>query len=126
MDKWASLVIGGILGTVSRYLVYAGVARVAGPVTFPFGTLTVNLAGCLIIGFISVFSDVKHVLGMDARLFLVTGFCGAFTTFSALILEASDLVRDGHAPRAFVYVLVSVAAGMLFFRAGEFLAERLT
>ena len=86
----------------------------------------VNLAGCLIIGFISVFSDVKHVLGMDARLFLVTGFCGAFTTFSALILEASDLVRDGHAPRAFVYVLVSVAAGMLFFRAGEFLAERLT
>lgn len=120
--KWFSLVAGGVLGTVMRYLVSGGVYRIMGG-QFPYGTLTVNLIGCFIIGFLAAFSGEKFFLGHNGQLLLVTGFCGAFTTFSAIMLETATLMQDGHLLRAFLNITVSVILGFLVFKAGMVFAE---
>ena len=120
--KWFSLVAGGILGTVLRYLVSGWVYRTMGG-HFPYGTLAVNLIGCFIIGFLAAFFGEKFFLGHNGQLFLVTGFCGAFTTFSAFVLETATLMQDGHALRAFLNIALSLVLGFLVFKAGMILAE---
>ncbi len=120
--KWISLAAGGIAGTVCRYVLSGAVYQLAGT-GFPYGTLAVNLAGCLLVGFFAVLAEEKFLLGPEARILLMAGFCGAFTTFSTLMLETSNLVREGEAWKGFLNVAVSVAAGYLFFRLGVFLGE---
>ena len=120
--KWVALITGGVAGTVARYALSGFVYRFSGT-EFPYGTLAVNLAGCLAIGFLSALSEEKFLLGPNARLLLMAGFCGAFTTFSTFMLETGNLIRAGETLRAFANVAVSVAAGFLLFRLGIFLAE---
>ena len=122
--KWIALVTGGVAGTVARYALSGFVHRFTAS-DFPYGTLAVNLAGCLIIGFLSALSDEKFLLGSNGRLLLMAGFCGAFTTFSTFMLETGNLIRDGETLRAFGNVAGSVAAGFLLFRLGILLAELL-
>ncbi len=120
---WVWLAAGGIAGTFARYAMTLGVNRLAGP-GFPFGTLAVNLLGCAVIGFLASLSATRWALGPDARLLLVTGFCGAFTTFSAFMLETTLLADSGQTWRAVAYVAASVGLGLAAFRAGAFLAAR--
>ena len=122
MAKWLGLAAGGILGTFARYLLSGAVHRVFG-VTFPFGTLVVNLVGCFAIGFLAVLAEEKFLLGPTARVFLMIGFCGAFTTFSSLILETSNLTKDGESLYAFMNIALSVVLGFLIFRLGVMLAR---
>jgi len=70
---------GGFLGSVLRYLVALAFAPAAAG--FPFATLTVNIAGSFLIGFLSELAVSTTLVSPEARLFLVTGFCGGFTTF---------------------------------------------
>ena len=97
MAKWLGLAAGGILGTFARYFLSGAVYRVWGA-SFPFGTLVVNLVGCFAIGFLAVLAEEKFLLGPAARVFLMIGFCGAFTTFSTFILETANLTKDGETP----------------------------
>lgn len=122
MAKWLELAAGGILGTFARYFLSGAVHRVFG-VTFPFGTLVVNLVGCFAIGFLAVLAEEKFLLGPTARVFLMIGFCGAFTTFSTLILETSNLTKDGESLYAFMNIALSVVLGFLVFRLGVMLAR---
>lgn len=122
--KWAALLAGGVAGTAARYALSGFVHRFAGA-DFPYGTLAVNLAGCFLIGFLSALSDEKFLLSPNARLLLMAGFCGAFTTFSTFMLETHNLIRAGETFRAFANAAVSLAAGFLLFRAGIFAAELL-
>ena len=120
--KWLGLAAGGILGTFARYFLSGAVHRICGP-TFPFGTLAVNLIGCFAIGFLAVLGEEKFLLGPTARVFLMIGFCGAFTTFSSVILETSNLTRDGESLYAFMNIALSVLLGFLIFRLGVMLAR---
>lgn len=120
--KWMSLAAGGIAGTLCRYVLAGAVYRIAGS-GFPYGMLVVNLSGCFLIGLFAVLAEEKFLLGPAARILLMAGFCGAFTTFSTLMLETSNLIRDGETWKAFLNVAVSVIAGFLFFRVGVFLGE---
>ena len=120
--KWLGLAAGGILGTFARYFLSGAVHRICGP-TFPFGTLVVNLVGCFAIGFLAVLGEEKFLLGPTARVFLMIGFCGAFTTFSSVILETSNLTRDGESLYAFMNIALSVLLGFLIFRLGVMLAR---
>ena len=120
--KWIYLAAGGVAGTFARYLL-AGVVYSALGTGFPYGTLVVNLTGCFLIGFLAVLAEEKFLLGPSARLLLMVGFCGAFTTFSTFMLETANLIRDGESGRAFLNVLASVVVGFLVFRLGVFLAE---
>ena len=114
------LAVGSLAGGFARFAFAGSVARVAGP-SFPWGILVVNLSGCLLAGAVE---GLSHRLSPTARVALLSGFCGAFTTFSALMLEASGLLKAGETGRAFLYVTFSAAAGLACVRAGGFLAAR--
>ena len=116
------LVIGGIAGTVCRYVLSGLVYETAGT-NFPYGTLVVNLLGCLIIGFLSALSESKLMLGPQMRVLWMAGFCGAFTTFSTLMLETANLMKDGESMKAFWNVALSLLVGFAVFRLGVFLGE---
>jgi CrcB protein len=122
MIKFLNLIIGGAAGTVARYLLAGFVYRIAGT-AFPYGTLIVNISGCFILGILASLADKKFALGPDARVLLMIGFCGAFTTFSTLIFESDNLLRNGQAIRAFTNVFVSVILGFVLFRVGSLLGE---
>lgn len=124
MLKWLYLALGGTLGTVARYFMGSVTHRFLGT-QFPFGTMAVNLIGCLLIGFFSAVGSGRILAGTSERLFLMTGFCGAFTTFSAFILESSELMNKGNSTNAFLYVILSVALGYFFFLLGVQIAQRI-
>lgn len=122
MSKIVSLVIGSVAGGLSRYYLAGAIYRIFGS-TFPYGTMAVNMIGCFLIGFLTALSEGKFALGPNARLLLMVGFCGAFTTFSAFMLETHNLIKDGEVTRAFLNILLSVAVGFILFRAGVALGE---
>ncbi|MFA5118175.1 MAG: fluoride efflux transporter CrcB [Candidatus Omnitrophota bacterium] len=122
LTKIIYLIIGGSLGTVARYFISNATYQLFGS-GFPYGTLTVNLLGCFIMGLLAALSDYKLLLGPSARLLLMIGFCGAFTTFSTLIFETNNLIKDGQDLRALANIMVSVIAGFIIFRIGIFLGR---
>ena len=122
MAKWLHLAVGGIAGTYARYTLAGVVYKVAGT-AFPYGTLVVNLLGCAIIGFLATLAEEKFLLSPNARILLMAGFCGAFTTLSTFMLETDRLAKDGQTIRALLNVLATVGMGYLAFRVGEFLAH---
>ncbi len=122
MMKWILLIVGGSIGTLSRYALAGAVYRFSGG-SFPYGTLVVNLSGCFFIGFLAALSAKKFLLGPDMRLFLMVGFCGAFTTFSTFIFETDSLIKDGEFFRAMLNVVASVVAGFVVFRLGSLIGE---
>jgi len=85
--------VGGFIGSIARYWLSGLVQeRTAG--TFPFGTLAVNVLGCLFIGVLSELADARAFLSAEARACAVVGILGGFTTFSAFGNETVNLLRD--------------------------------
>lgn len=78
--------------------------------TYPFGTFTVNMIGCFIIGLVMGYSE-RFNISLELRLLLATGFCGGFTTFSAFSIETMAMFRDGQIVPAFLYIVGSVIVG---------------
>ncbi len=117
--------LGGALGSVARWAVGGWVHRLSPTSTFPWGTLTVNIVGSFAIGAVLTLALERALVSPNARLFLVTGVLGGFTTFSAFSWESIALVRDAQWPAAFAYVFGSLAAGLLAAFAGAALAARL-
>jgi CrcB protein len=122
MEKWFYLVGGGILGTLARYMLAGAIYQKVGT-AFPYGTLVVNLIGCFLIGFFDTIFHEKFLFSPALRVFLMAGFCGAFTTFSAFMLETGNLIRDGETLRAFLNVILSITIGFIVFRVGVLLGE---
>lgn len=109
---WVAL--GGALGSVSRFWLAMTVAQRLEEI-FPWGTLTVNVIGSFIIGFTTVLTgpDGRLFVPADARIFVIVGFCGGFTTFSTFSLQTLSLLRDGDFTRAGLNIAVSVMACLL-------------
>ena len=119
-----AIAIGGALGSILRYLIGGAVQRVA-HAGFPYGTLVVNVAGCLLIGvLIQYFMNAEPP--SSVRGFLVVGFCGGFTTFSAFSMETIGLVYSGSYLRASVYVLASVVLCLTATATGMTLTRTIT
>ena len=109
---WPTLLqvaIGGALGATGRYLTGVAVVRVTGH-GFPWGTLTVNVAGSFLMGVLAV--TLAQLGGTRLAPFVVTGLLGGFTTFSAFSLDAMALYERGQAGAAAVYVLSSVVLSL--------------
>ena len=87
--------IGGFAGSALRYVVAGLVQNWSGNIRFPFGTLAVNLVGCLVIGFLSQLAETRGLFSADARTLIFIGVLGGFTTFSAFGNETINLWRDG-------------------------------
>jgi fluoride exporter len=94
-------------------------------VGFPFGTLFINVTGCLFLGWFGKWlADKLPRRTEELRLLVAVGFCGAYTTFSSYELEASHLLQDGHGVLAAVYLAGSVVLGLLAVQLGVWLATR--
>lgn len=105
---WVGL--GGFVGAILRYQISIWAHRfVAGP--FPVGTLTVNVAGCFLLGVLVTRID-QGALSPEARAALGAGFLGALTTFSTFGYETFDLLRDGLPGLAAASVLLNVVVGL--------------
>ncbi len=121
---------GAALGGVLRYFFSGVAARLAGE-TFPWGTLFVNVTGCIVIGFFVAFTspDGRLLVPAHLRLFVITGLCGGYTTFSTFSLETLRLLQD----REWAYAGANIAASLLLclagvwagYQAATFLNERL-
>ena len=116
--------LGGGIGSATRYLVSKLMHDTIG-VASAFGTLAVNVCGCLLIGLLCGMSARGHIGGNATKALLVTGFCGGFTTFSTFCNENLALMRGAHAMHAALYAGGSVALGLLAVAAGYWVAERL-
>ncbi len=124
MKQFGSVMLvgtGGFLGSVARYLVALLFAPMA--IGFPFSTLTVNLVGSFLIGLLSELAVSTTLVSPEARLFLVTGFCGGFTTFSAYMYEHSMLMRDGQLFYAALYLAGSIVGGLIALYTGALFAK---
>lgn len=86
------LSLAGALGALCRYWLAGFIHRFSG-VGFPWGTLTVNVTGCFFAGLFWTFFENRWPLASQARVIVMVGFMGAFTTFSTFMLETSELVR---------------------------------
>lgn len=114
---------GGALGAIARYVVGLAAHRGATPGAFPWGTLAVNLAGCLLIGLGAGLADTRGGLPAEARLFLFVGVLGGFTTFSSFGYETFTLLREQHLLRAALNAGLNVAAGLLLVALGHALGS---
>lgn len=109
---------GGAAGSVLRYATSLGLQRWS--ITFPAGTLVANLGGCFVIGLLAGLADRGGALTPQARLLLMTGFCGGYTTLSTFQYELAGLVGGREALLAGAYIVATVAGGLLCFYGGQF------
>ena len=110
--------LGGAVGAVLRYWVSIAVQRSLGP-EFPWGTLAVNVSGCFLMGLVAAVADRQGYLNPGARLFLVVGVLGGFTTFSAFAHETVSATRAG----ATAVGLLNVAANVVLCLAAVWLGR---
>ncbi len=106
---------GAALGGMLRYFLSGVAARLAGE-TFPWGTLLVNVTGCMFIGFFAALAgpEGRLILPPNIRLFVMTGLCGGYTTFSTFSYETLRLVQDGE----WGYAGWNIAASVVLCLAG--------
>lgn len=104
--------IGGFAGAAARHLVGGWLLAASTQHRFPLGTLAVNVAGCALIGLFAALAEHLPALNGSARLLLVTGVLGGFTTFSAFGLETVLMLRRGDAMLATGYVAASLVLGL--------------
>ncbi len=124
MLKWMALAVGGVLGVFARCIVSDVVHKQFGS-GFPIGTLVVNLTGCLLVGILLTVAEGKFLLGPHGRLMLITGFCGAYTTFSTWMLETQRLTEERQILPAVANLAVSVVLGIAAAMAGQWIASML-
>lgn len=103
---------GGFLGALARYGLGGLVHRQVPMAAFPYGTLVVNLLGCLLIGVLAGLADSRQVFGPEFRTFALIGVLGGFTTFSTFGYETIALLRDAEYLRAATNVGVHVILGL--------------
>jgi CrcB protein len=107
----ASIALGGAIGAVARHSVSVMMGSMLGN-GFPWGTVTVNIVGSFLMGALIELSALKLSIGPEMRALLVTGFLGAFTTFSTFSLDVATLYERGNLGLAALYVIVSVVVGI--------------
>ena len=124
VSLWVGL--GGAIGSMARYWTALAAARLWGE-AFPWGTLIINIAGSFIIGLVAT-STLPHgpmPAPVTMRAFLMAGFCGGYTTFSAFSLQSWDLIRAGNYAGAMANVVGSVVLCLLAVIAGYLLGIRI-
>jgi fluoride exporter len=116
--------IGGFFGSIARYTASRSIDARLNSI-FPYGTLTVNLLGSFVLGFVVALAARKASGGENMKLLLTTGFCGGFTTFSAFALENLNLLAQRNVSTAILYISVSLVLGIVAVYGGAVLGKNL-
>lgn len=114
---------GGFLGATSRYLLSVSIDEYLKPEQFPLGIFAVNIIGCLMIGLLAGFFELKGWMNVELRLFIFVGFLGGFTTFSTFINDTFLLGREGEMMAALLNIGGQVLLGLLFVWIGYSLVK---
>lgn len=122
MTKLLLIAVGGGVGSLLRYLVAGWAQKLAGG-TFPFGTLLVNISGCLLIGFLTAALTGRSLMSEEYRIGILVGVLGGYTTFSTFGHETFALLNDGQFVAAVVNIVVSVVLSVAAVWIGYRLAE---
>lgn len=109
---------GGFAGAVLRYLI--SLVPLKETTVFPVKTFIINISGCILIGCIAALVSKNVLLNQELILFLKTGLCGGFTTFSTFALETSDLMKNGNTGIAFLYAVLSIVIGICVIFAAQY------
>jgi CrcB protein len=118
------LALGGAAGTLCRYGLSGLAHRLLGE-SFPFGTFFVNILGCFLFGLVFGLLEARGAPGAQARILLLTGFMGAFTTFSTYIYESAAMARLGEWLPLVLNLAGQVAVGLAFLFIGLAAAKTL-
>ncbi len=126
MLNFILVLIGGAIGSASRFGLSTYVNQLLQVKSiFPYGTLAVNLAGSFLAGFVWGIST-ETTMKPETRIFLLVGFMGGFTTFSAYALESVNLLNNGESNAALMNILVNNIGSILLVFAGMITAKYLT
>ncbi len=122
IQKFVWFAVAGGLGTLARYGLAGFVHRINGE-SSTWGTAIVNLTGCFVAGMIWMLFENRWTVSTEIRTLVLVGFMGAFTTFSALILETSELLRTAEWMRAGINLAIQNGVGFVALFAGASLGR---
>ena len=114
--------LGGALGSVFRFLLSTWSQAISKSIDFPYGTLTVNLIGCFVIGFLAQLAEGRGAFTSESRALMFVGILGGFTTFSSFGNETINLLRDGETFNALANVSANVIFGLILVWLGRTVA----
>lgn len=124
MDKIVWIGVAGALGALARYELGGLVQKISGA-AFPWSTLAVNVLGCLAFGLIWSLAEGRGLISPDLRTILLTGFMGAFTTFSTFAFETDGFFRAGQYGLGFANIGLQLVIGLVAMAAGQALGRLL-
>lgn len=104
--------VGGFLGSILRYLASGWIQQWLQTASFPFGTLAVNVLGCMVIGFLSQLAETRGVFTPETRALVFVGVLGGFTTFSTFSNETFNLLRDNEVIPALANLSAHIVLGL--------------
>lgn len=125
MIKLLVIGFGGFIGAILRYGISGTIQSASKSISFPFGTLGVNMIGCLVIGLLSYLVETRNLFTPETRLFLMVGLLGSLTTFSTFGNETFELMRDSAFMLAAVNIGAQVIAGLTAVWCGRVIAYAL-
>lgn len=121
MNKILLIGAGGFVGAIIRYWVGSYIQTLSKGAAFPYATLLINVTGCLVIGYLARLT-LHNVLSLEMRLLLITGFLGAYTTFSTFGNETVLLMQSNNSLLAYMYIAASIILGLGAVWLGQTLA----
>ena len=122
MKSLLYIFIGGGTGSVLRYLLTIAIQRQTGT-AFPWGTFAVNIIGSFVIGIFFGMAEKAHLISANMNVFLITGFCGGFTTFSSFADDMFLLMQNKHWGYFSAYLVLSIVLGIVLVWLGRSLVK---
>ncbi len=122
MNRLIFVGLGGFVGAILRYLVSGFAQDISNSISFPFGTLTVNVIGCFFLGFLTRLFENQVMVSPEIRLMILVGILGSFTTFSTFNNETLNLIQEQKIFFALINISLQLILGLSAGFFGRFLS----